>query len=54
MKGLSLFVFFSREHASEKDAFSILCTLQDNASRVTVLQLSELVGQVLLLPEETF
>lgn len=50
MKGFSLFVFFSREHASEKDAFSIFCKLQDNASRVTILQLSELVGQVLLLP----
>lgn len=50
MKGFSLFVFFSREHASEKDVFSILCKLQGNASRVTILQLSELAGQVLLLP----
>lgn len=44
LKGFSLFVFISRELASEKDTFSIF-QLQDNASGVTVLVLSELAGE---------
>lgn len=43
-------MFFPREHASEKDTFSILCKLQDNASGVTILVLSELAQKALLLP----
>lgn len=50
LKGVSLFVFFSREHPSGKDLFSTHCKLQDNAYGVTILVLTELAGQALLLP----